>query len=198
MKMSTTAGKWATVCLPYEYMLPEGAHFYQVAGLLSDYSALCLEEVSEVQHGYPYIFITDENELTFYTYGEKLVRPVTRGTNNLVGNFASFAKVPAGGYILADDGEWYRIGTDRPNFELFTVALRKAEGLPLFEVWTSGPTMPIHGVVDELGEPDAVNSLTHDGHSATYYRMDGRRTNSKPVGLHIKQDASGSRKIIGK
>ena len=194
IKQHPAAGKWNTVCLPYEYLIPEGARFYQVAGLLSDYSALCLEEVTEVQHGYPYIYITDQSELTFYTYGAKLVRPVTHGTNNMTGNFASFAKVPAGGYILADDGEWYRIGTDRPSFPVYSVALRKAEGLPLFQTW-SGITMPIHGVTDELGQPDGITLTKAQDKAADYYTIGGQRTSDKPYGPYIKVQGKNTKKM---
>ena len=203
MKLHPAPGKWNTVCLPYAYMLPEGSKFYQVAGLLSDYSRVCLEEVNEVQQGYPYIYITEQedvSEVTFYTYGEAIVRPVTRGTNNLVGNFASSAKVTSGSYILHDDGEWYRLGEneERPKFPVYSAVIRKAEGLPLYSEW-NGPTMVIHNVADELGEPDGISLTSNAKDNAVYYQMDGRPATAKPSsGLHIKVAGKKATKVFTK
>ena len=197
-KLTTTPGHFATVCLPYAYQLPEGARFYQVAGLLADYSAVCLEQVTQVETGYPYIFVSDEaSDITFYTYGQRLTRPVTTGTNNLAGSFATIARVAEGSYVLHDDGEWYRVEGDRPSFQPFTCVIRRAAGMPILESW-SGITMPIHGVQAELGDPDTIGSVTTKTTNTTYYRLDGSRSDTQPAGLHIQTNGTTTRKVMGR
>ena len=197
-KMTTTPGKWNTICLPWVYQLPEGTHFYQVAGLLSDYSCVCLEEVDQIEQGYPYIYRSDEaEEVTFYTYGNTITRPVSRGTNNLYGNFVSTGRLPEACYVLADDGEWYRLTGDRPSFPDYSAVIRRAEGMTILDTW-DGPTMPIHGVSDELGAPNAISEVTTGNEPTTYYLLDGRRTDQKPAGLHLETKGTKTRKVLSK
>lgn len=183
-KFKTIPGQWGAICLPYTFRMPPGMKFYRLAGLQSDYSRVCLEEVGEIEPGYPYIYKSEHAAVTYYTYGTAALRPVTQGTNNLRGYFRNIGLAPQGSYVLKDNGEWYRVAGERPKTGNYTAIISKAEGLPVFDVW-DGPTMVIHGVADELGEPTGIVSPQQTTVPDAYYTIGGQRT-ARPRGLHIK------------
>ena len=153
-KKTPTPNGWTTICLPYAFQVPEGVTLYRIAGLMSDYSLVCLEEVTEPEAGHPYIVFTNLSQATFYTSGEAATIP-SRDEGNLRGYFKYNGWASTGSYQLNENGEWFRIASTDEHYKpgSYCAYIIKAEGMPLFSSW-DGPTMPIHGVEDELGTPE--------------------------------------------
>ena len=153
-KKTPTPNGWTTICLPYAFQVPEGVTLYRIAGLMSDYSLVCLEEVTEPEAGHPYIVFTNLSQATFYTSGEAATIP-SRDEGNLRGYFKYNGWASSGSYQLNENGEWFRIASTDEHYKpgSYCAYIIKAEGMPLFSSW-DGPTMPIHGVEDELGTPE--------------------------------------------
>ena len=192
-----TSCPWGTICLPYSYRIPQGAKLYRIAGLLSDYSRICLEEVDEAEQGRPYILFTEKPQLTYYAFGKAVDTPVSTDNNNLTGTFQSAGKVIEGRYFLADDGEWYRATlSNRPQNVKYTAVIRRCSGMPILESW-NGQTMVIHGVSDELGDPSGISTVPTTKDADSYYTIGGRPANKKPAGLHIQVEGQQARKVIG-
>ena len=204
-RFATQPAQWRTVCLPYAFRVPEGAKLYQVAGLTADYTHLCIEEVEQGEAGYPYIYVSEQDETIFYANGQAVSAPVTRGTNNMRGYFKTVASAPLNCYMLQDDGQWHRITGERPKAVSYGVILTKAEGMPILRSW-DGETMVINNVTDELGEPDGIEDITTDRPSdvvgtasqpAVLYDMQGRRLPAAPARKpYIKKGNSLSRKVL--
>lgn len=187
--------EWSTICLPYAYRLPKGMKLYSVAGLLNDSLHICLEEVEQTEPGHPYICKTEEKQVTFYTYGEEVKMPVSRGTNNLRGYFNAIVDAPQGSYFLKADGEWHRLTDKRENPGIYAAVITKVEGMPMLESWT-GETMRINGAKEEL-EANAINlPSAANAKDAKYYRMDGRSTSEPNSGLYIKKNGNETKKFI--
>ena len=191
-RFDVTPAKWGTICLPYYYRVPDGIRLYRIAGLLSDYSRIAIEEVVATAQGVPYIYVADQSPVTYYTEGEPVAHPDNSGTNNLYGTFLPAGRVAEGRYVLGDDGEWYRVsGDNRPQNVAYTAVIRRADGIPVLEEW-EGLTMPIHGVIDELGDPNAIAPVEADAAAPSttpqHYLLDGRRSSTKPSGIYIQRN----------
>ena len=183
--LEQAAGSYGTVCLPYQYRIPQGVTLYRVAGLSADYQQLCLEEVTEVEPGYPYIYKAEADKATFYTEGEALERPITQGTNNLRGYFQYIGTAAVGTYVLNASGEWERVTGTRPKVGNYKAILTKAAGLDVLDGW-QGATMPIHGVTDELGDPTGVRDVRRQDTATEVYDLQGiRRDAVKARGVYI-------------
>ena len=153
-RRATEPQQWGTVCLPYDFPVPEGVKLYQVAGLTADYKKLCLEEVEQGLAGQPYIYRAgDGQETVFCTGGKAASTP--RTVSNLRGYFRTTLFVPLNSYVLQDDGQWHRITSNRPYAASYSALLTRATGLTVHRTW-SGATMPIQGVADELGQPQLL------------------------------------------
>ena len=171
-------GQFTTICLPYACRCPEGVKVYQVAGLLSDYSRLCLQEAETMEAGRPYICVADHEKVIYYPNGEAIKTPVLDGNNNLRGSFKTPALAPEGAYVLKEDGEWYRVSGTRPNMPFYSAFLRKAADIPLYDKW-DGLTMIIHDVAEELGNPTGLSSVRTNFNVMQTYTVSGspsRRT----------------------
>ena len=130
---------------------------------MSDYSLVCLEEVSETEPGHPYIVFTSLPQATFYTAGETAMMP-SRDEGNLRGYFKYIGWASSGTYQLFDDGEWHRIASSDDHYKPgnYCAYILKAEGMTLYDTW-GGPTMVIHGMEDELGTPALLGDVNGDG-----------------------------------
>jgi hypothetical protein len=73
----------------------------------------------------------------------------------------------------------------------YTAVIRRADGIPVLEEW-EGLTMPIHGVIDELGDPNAIAPVEADAAAPSttpqHYLLDGRRSSTKPSGIYIQRN----------
>lgn len=185
--------QWGTVCLPYAYRVPQGMKLYRVAGLLSDYQQLCLEEVSETVAGMPYIFMGEQSEAVYYTAGE---RHNAGSHNNLRGFFVTSTTARAGHYMLKD-GAWRRL-TEREPIADYSAIITKVDDLTIYDSWT-GPTMPIVGADDEMKELGI--GRVDDGQQTApvrYYDLNGRRVTA-PAGSRrvvIEQRGNNTKKGV--
>lgn len=190
-KLSLTPGTWNTICLPYAYHAPEGMKCYRIAGILSDHTKICLEEMTEVKSGEPCICIADQPDVVFYEYGSKASSPVDyTQCNGLRGFFETSAKAPKDSYVLTD-GVWNRVTTDRPSIENYTAIIFKLDGIPELNAW-DGMTMDIN---------DPLSGIRHaTSDSATKaadgkYTLSGQATNDQH-GVYIEVKNNKARKVI--
>ena len=193
IKKTVTAKQWGTICLPYAYRSPKGVQIYEIAGLMSDYQSIALQEVEETEPGVAYIYIADQPEVVYYTFGEARKTPSPRGANNLTGFYKSSVNVRVGSYLLRDDGAWHRI-TEAESPGSYCGYITRAKGMDVLDSW-GGVTMPIYGVVDELGEPidsyvETLNSSRTD--ARIVYDLQGRRRSADVKGISIKVDDKGN------
>jgi len=187
-----TSGKWTTVCLPYATLKPENARFYQIAGVLSDHTAIAIEEVETLEAGKPYIVMPEGERLTFSGVGESLKTPVSyKHANNLRGYFQTSGalKAPIGSYVLTD-GTWVKVESTRPPIPSFSAIIYRLDGMTELEGW-NGLTMPLSD-----SESVAVAAPTADNaHPAASYTIGGRRaTNGR--GLVIEVGKGQSKKVV--
>ena len=171
--------QWGTVCLPYAYPVPEGTHFYQIAGVSEDKTKLYIEEITEVEAGKPCIYFSEVADLTYYEYGEAVKSPSSDSNENgLRGFFVTSTKAPANSYVLRN-GAWYRVTGDRPAIDNYSAIIYKMDRVPVLSAW-SGLTMDIH---DDLDGIRAVNTSTTrpDG----TYTLSGQSV-SHPHGVYIE------------
>ena len=195
IKKTVEAGKWTTICLPYAYRAPKGVKLYGIAGLMGDYQSIALQEVEETEPGIAYILMAEQPEVVYYTFGEARKTPVSRGPNNICGYFKSNIKVREGSYLLRDDGAWHRI-TEPESPGNYKGYIIRAKGMDILDSW-GGLTMPIYGVVDELGEPSAIADHHADGSApVAVYDLQGRRTTTAK-GITIQKQKDGTvRKVV--
>ncbi len=188
-KAVVTPQAWGTVCLPYAYAVPEGAHFYQIAGVSEDLTKLYIEEITEVEAGKPCIYISDRADMTFYEYGDAVKSPLSdTKENGLRGFFETSTTAPSNSYVLRD-GSWWRVTGDRPEIEDYSAIIYKIDRVPVLSAWT-GMSMDIH---DDLNAIHTVRSASSqlDG----IYTLGGQRV-SAPRGVHIEVKDGQARKYI--
>ena len=184
---TTSADGWGTVCLPRDVLKPEGVVFYSVAGITTDHSKLCLEEVAEPAKAYPYIYFTAKENPRFFMTGTTLPSAFD-GANNLHGYLdAKDATAPEGSYMLVD-GIWQRVDNAQTAVPSNSALITTLEGLPELSDWT-GATMPIKGGAD------AIQGIAADGRQTTGYTLDGRRAD-RSRGVIIERDGRQTRKVL--
>ena len=181
-RFTVVPGQWGAVCLPYAYRVPQGMKLYRVAGLLSGYQQLCLEEVTETEAGMPYIYKSEQPEAVYFTAGET---HNPRSYNNLRGFHITVTEARAGHYLLKD-GVWKRL-TARETIPNYSAIITKVGDMTVYDSW-EGTTMPIEGADDEMRAlgigrmDDAEPSVP-----ARYYDLNGRQ---------VKTPSSGHRVVI--
>jgi len=166
-RISTTPGQWQTICLPYAFDIPQGMHVYELEGLVNDSQEVALGEVTETEAGVPYVYIFDAQPstrtpqlATLYERGNKASSAKIK--NGLKGYFkqTTTSKVPMGYYILTD-GQWLKIGSDRPNVGDNCAYISRLAALQQLAAW-SGPTLPLVdntvGIDDLNSQPSTLNS----------------------------------------
>lgn len=195
----TTVGEsgWGVICLPRQIVADADVRLYRIAGILSDYTALCLEEVGEeTVAGEPYIFYSPDTAVVFHERGEAVSKAAT--VNDMRGFFTTNARVPAGNYAFGE-GKWYRVSSsDRPSIGDFRAILRKTTELTVHESW-AGRTLPIEGASEEHAE--GIEGVTADPASdgeADTYTLDGRRVSASDSqhGVYIRVSGGKSQKVM--
>jgi hypothetical protein len=155
-KVTVTPKQWNVVCLPYTITPTEGITLYQIVGVTSDYTSLCVEQTDKAMAGVPIIYQTENANATFLENGS----PVA-STNDGPGNLRGFLKqktavrVPAGYYYL-EEGEWKKCTQsflERPLIGNFTGIIRpfnddNSNAVTIYKGW-KGLTIPISGVTEE-------------------------------------------------
>lgn len=191
-KLAVAAGQWGTVCLPYAYDMPQGAKFYQIAGILKDHSKICLEEITAptIEAGKPVIFQAEADNLIFSEYGEKVKTPVAyKNENNLRGFFESTGKAPVESYVLTGD-TWCKVVSTRPALVSFEAIIYKLDGMTELDSW-AGMTMTITesdytGINENENQNENVKAA---------YTLGGQRATGKR-GVVIETKGGQTRKVI--
>ena len=192
-KLTTVPGQWGAICLPYTYDRPQGAKFYQIAGILKDHSKICLEEITTpaIEAGKPAIFLAEADKLVFSEYGEKAKTPISyKNENNLRGFFETTGRAPLESYVLTE-GVWTKVTSTRPALGDYSAIIYKLEGMTELDDW-SGVTMPMTNgddtSVDNLNANDNLNG-------GAVYTLGGQRT-ANPHGIVIETRGGQPRKVI--
>ncbi|MBR1447197.1 MAG: hypothetical protein IJ588_00425 [Prevotella sp.] len=191
--------QWGVICLPYKMQPCAGVKLYQIAGLSSDYTKVCLEEITETKAGEPCVFYSEVADAVFYEYGDAATSAID-GTGNLRGFLKGnlTLRAQANAFVLTN-GTWEKVASDnRPVIGRYTGTIRPFtdsgnKGFTLYDNW-DGPTLPIVGITEEdkaknvalgIGIPEH-RTMTIDG----VYTIDGRYVgeddSSLKQGLYIK------------
>ena len=195
LKLTVTPGEWSTICLPYASSIPQGAKCYRIAGVLKDYSCICIEEVPTLEAGVPAIYISDVAQLTFSEYGEKAKSPVSyKDANNLRGYFLTTTaiKAPAGSYVLTG-GKWVKVESVRPSIPSNSAIIYKLDGMTELDAW-NGLTMPLVDGTDAIDAPQR-SARPEDACKARTFNLSGQPTTTRRGVVIEKQDGQ-TRKVI--
>ena len=191
----TTPQQWGVACLPRAVGASESQKYYQIVGITSDFSKLCLEEIAETEPGVPFMYLPTGETSFFLEHGET-TNKTTDAPGNLRGFLTSTARVPVGYYILTD-GVWQKWtdSANRPRIGNNTAIMRpftdkQSRPLSVVASW-NGPTVSIQGITDEEREAIAADitevSLSPSDASAKFYDLSGRRLyHRKTGGLYFK------------
>lgn len=197
----TADSSWGTICLPYAATASEGVTVYRIAGLLADSTKICLEEVSMMEAGMPYIYHTDVAEVTFFETGNPVDEPLT-GDNNLRGYLRTNSRNNVGNYVLVGDGFYLVTTGHRSRMTNYTALIRTVDGMNILDSF-NGPTLsisntPWNEIADGIVSPTLNPSTSaHNG----IYTLDGRRIQSEgqlPTGIYIQVKGTEIRKIVVK
>ncbi len=197
--------QWATICLPYGIHSGGGIQLYNIVGITSDFSRLCLEPVEQTEPGVPCMYKADRAEVSFLEYGEA-VTSAKPGVGNLRGFFQTMARVPQN-YFILENGEWRKVteSADRPKLVNYTAVMRpltdnQSTVFTVYSDW-EGETIAITGLSEEelaLLQATAIKGVGADAMPAAdgVYSLDGRTVKGAQKGLYIKVENGQVRKTV--
>jgi len=199
------AQQWQVACLPYNVAKTPGVTFYQIVGILSDFSALCLEQIDEVEAGEPFIYMSENDLAQFREYGQPKSSANNNGTGNLRGFYTTSATSPKEYYSLID-GRWWKDSNTRTPIGNYHAILRpfndnQAKPYTLYDTW-NGATMPITGITDAEKEAMTVTAIDQPAiatqQGARLYNMNGTPVLQESVrpGVYIKVENGKATKIV--
>ena len=156
-KTTATPGQWAVSCLPYVVTPGEGITMYQIVGITSDYTQLCLEPINSSLAGMPFLYTCTGAEAIFYESGKEATVEID-APGNLRGYFKTTSRVLANYYYLEED-QWLKCTqkfTERPYVGNFKGIIRpftddNSQPITIYKGW-KGLTIPINGITDEEKE----------------------------------------------
>lgn len=155
-------GGWGLICLPRAIKPSARVKLYHVEGILADYTALCLQEVTETEAGVPYVYYTDEAEVNFYEEGETVDLPST--SDPVWGDFYGNLEAFPGEYYL-ENGQWHRATAEKTAMIWpYTGFIPSALDFTVYQSW-EGLTMPINGAVEEHAQ--SIRPVLVDGQPTT-------------------------------
>lgn len=170
-RRAADAACWGTLCLPNDITVPEGVSLYEVAGILSDQTAICLQPVTEVSAGVPCIFHVDGTGDGIFFEGSQTVSSPKTNVNGLRGIFSASSKYPVGSLVLTD-GVWQYIPDTDHRYPIvsYSAFIQKVSNLPVLDTW-SGVMLPTSGLATGLTTvtadlPDAAPSYNVAGQPA--------------------------------
>ncbi len=194
-KTTVPEGSWGVICLPRAIASTKGFQLYHIEGILSDYTALCLEEVSEGEAGVPYVYHSTNETVCFFEEGEKVDMPSLE--DPVWGDFYGGWEIPAGCYYM-EGGQWYRATDEKSQYLTpYTGYINSALDFTPLDSW-AGLTMPIQGAVEEwaagIRRPmvDGVPTSAKDG----IYTIDGKRIEHAIKGVYIRVQNGMARKVV--
>ncbi len=194
-RIATTPGTYGVSCLPYAVAPSPGVRFFQIAAITADYQTLCLEEISQVEAGVPFIYMAEGTVTNFLEHGT--VAPKAQdGPGNLRGYLrtTNVSRIPLNYYVL-NEGRWQKItdSASRPRTGNFTAAIRpfddkSSERVSVVDHW-DGPTMAIEGVTpEEIAAGIGGVCINDANQTPVYFNLSGQPVNTsqpKP-GIYIR------------
>ena len=154
-KIDVEPGQWNVACLPYTITTTDDITMYQIVGITSDYTKLCLEPIDDSKAGIPFIYRSTSGKAIFYESG-KATSLASDGNGNLRGYLAMKTKihVPENYYYL-ENGEWLKCTmafSQRPYLNYYSGVVRpftdkNAQPVTIYKGWR-GLTIPINGITD--------------------------------------------------
>ncbi len=194
-KTTVPEGSWGVICLPRAITSTKGFQLYHIEGILSDYTALCLEEVTEGEAGVPYIYYSTDETVCFFEEGEKVDMPSLE--DPVWGDFYGGWEIPAGCYYM-EGGQWYRATDEKTQYLTpYSGYINSAMDFTPRESW-AGVTMPIQGAVEEWADgirrplTDGVPTSAEDG----LYSVGGKRIEKPVKGVYIRVEGGKARKVV--
>ena len=185
------AGKWGTVCLPYDAAVC-GAETYEVVGVdaIESPKTLYLKQVRGIlAKGKAYVYKSNTGyDVSFYRVGEEEAASPVAG--NLQGTFTG-ASVPEDSYILSG-GKWKKMTSASPAT---TVAPFKA-----YLTLTSSLVVPAEARGNYIafgldgGETTAIQTVNGAEAVTAFYTLSGQRVDRPVKGLYIK---NGKKVLVG-
>ena len=189
-RTSVPEGGWGLICLPRAIRVGKDVKLYHIEGILADYSALCLQEVTETEAGVPYVYYTTKDVVYFYEEGESVDMPSL--DDPVWGDFYGGLEAFPGEYYL-ENGQWHRATEEKTALILaYTGCITSALNFEEKPSW-DGVTMPIHGAAEEKAE--GIHSPTMNGLPTTapegFYTLGGYRLTEQqakefPVYIQVK------------
>ena len=185
----TTETGYGTVCLPYTFTVRDDVKMYKVAGILSDYSAICVEEeTDQIKAGRPYIFYSTPNtDVQFFESGDKA--SANTNYNGLRGVYISTSKYPLNAIVFGNDGVWKYIATseERMTFDKYDAYIQKISNLTILDSW-EGEKLP---TANMPAVPTAIENVksAQDSkmNSSKIYDLSGKRANADTKGIIIEK-----------
>ena len=185
----TSKNGFGTICLPYKFTVKEGVKIYKLAGLLSDYSAVGIEEeTDEIVAGRPYVFYAEpDSEVQFYESGPA-VSSASTNYNGLRGVFINSGKYPQNGMYFNSDGVWNYIATaaERVTYANYDGFIRGISYIEVIDSW-DGEKLPTTNMPDA---PTAIKDVksAQDSVEKSFetYDLSGKRANDNAKGIIIE------------
>ncbi len=178
-------GKFATICLPYKFTYDDNVKIYQIAGITADYQWICVEEVTSTRAGYPYIYLPEEDNVSFYETGSASTR--ARTSAGLTGSYTEL-EVPTGCYYLIN-GEFYSADDVAGSIDPYTAYISRFSRLTVQEAWT-GDKIRIHVAESDL--PTGIEAVEADGGEAgKTYTIGGVKAPKDYRGIIIQNGKKG-------
>lgn len=174
LKVRVDATGWGTLCMPANFVVPEGVQLYESAGILADGTAIALNPVSEPVPGYPYLYHSAHAD-TIYSLVETGATVKTAKTN--VNGFMGVLKAavtlsyPLNSFRFVDGG-FVKVTERGISVPSFSVLIQNQSKLPVLSSF-DGVTVPIQGAssgIETLRADDASQRVRHD--------LTGRLSNS--------------------
>jgi len=177
-----TAGDWQTICLPYDAQPGTGVEVYTVAGLDSAGTHICLEPVTVMQAGMPYVYRATGSKAVFLESGKKVGLPVTGGHNGLLGVFhAVKGSVSDVAYVLVNNA-WVPAKPADTDMGWNHAYLGAQSLIPFVDASAYRMQLPISGTTS--GIATARNAATKS-ESVKWYNLSGQRVNVNRTGVYI-------------
>ena len=196
-RRSIDAPSYGTICLPYAATACDSVKIYRIAGLLADSTRICLEEVSQMEAGVPYIYFSEKKDMVFYETGEPVGEPMP-GDNNLRGYLKTNSRTNVGNYVMVGGGFYLVTTGHRQRISNYTALVTSKEGMEILDTY-NGPTLTISETPwDEIASGIQGPSLQHPRHDVMF-APDGRqvRHGERLVpGIYIQEREGIRRKVV--
>ncbi len=156
-KAAVEPDQWHVICLPYAVTPNDETTMYQIVGITSDYTKLCVESIDNAKAGMPFIYRSASGNIVFYESG-KAATMATDGNGNLRGNLKNrnnYTPRVYENYYYLENGEWFKCTmpfTQRPYLGSYTGVIRpftdeNSQPVTIYKGW-KGLTIPINGITD--------------------------------------------------